>query len=130
MTTKNRRPTPDKTPSPEPTPPHEVRDAPDGDPRGPVAHVQATPQDPMVPAAVGAVEGKLRLRRAEALIAKGEAYSLAAQLESLAREFGAKRNELQRAWEKTQRKIRSLDAAIEADESTLTLLRMDARSHG
>lgn len=124
MTTKIRRPSSDKTP----TPPVEVRDAPDGAPHGPVAHVTATSQEPVVPGWTGAVEGKLRVRRAEALMAKGEAYSLASQLESLAREFEAKRNELQRAWEKTQRKIRTLEAGIEADESTLALVRADVRS--
>lgn len=109
--------------------PLSVEDAPDLTPRGPVAHVTANPPEPHPSLEVAAVlDGRLKLKRAEALMAKSEAYSLAAQLESLQREYDVKRNELQRAWERTQRKIRTLEAAIEADESTIALLRSGARS--
>ncbi len=129
MTTKSSRTAPKKPPTPETSSPVEVHDAPDALPRGPVAHVTATSQDtpptaPKIADRLGVIEGKLRARRAETLLAKGEAYGLAAQLDSLAREFEAKRGELQRAWDKTQRRIRGLDAAIEADEATLALLKI------
>jgi hypothetical protein len=46
-------------------------------------------------------------------VTRSEAYTLAVQLESLNREYRAKRADLQRAWEKAQRKVRDMDAAIE-----------------
>lgn len=109
--------------------PNVMLDANEGAPDGPAAIVSAKPA--VTPDSIesiemqgvsAALENKIRQRRAEALVLKGEAYGLAAQLESLKGEYELKQGELQRAWEMAQRKLRGLAAAIEADEATLALL--------
>lgn len=109
--------------------PNVVVDTEEGVPTGPAAIVSAAPLDAKqvfesssVRAASDEIENRLRQRRAEVLVLKGDAYGLAIQIESLDGEYDLKRNELRRAWEAAQRKIRGLGAAIEADEATFALL--------
>jgi len=56
------------------------------------------------------------------LILKAEAFGLAQQLESLEDEYTYKRSELRRAWQAAKRKLRTLGAAIDAEEAAYGLL--------
>lgn len=109
--------------------PNVVVDPEEGAPTGPAVVVSAGPLAATKTADVSgfraastAIENRLRQKHAEVLILKGDAYGLAIQLESLESEYELKRGELRRAWEAAQRKIRTLGAAIEADEAALALL--------
>lgn len=109
--------------------PNVIVDSEAGVPTGPAAVVSAGPLAPTkiveasgVRTASTGIEHRLRQKHAEVLILKGDAYGLAIQLESLESEYELKRSELRRAWKAAQRKIRTLGAAIEAEEAALALL--------